>query len=62
MHQSHQVISKTQLHAHGYVFWPGINKAIEEAVWQCETCMRFQAKNADKPLTPTPTPSHPWQI
>ena len=25
-------------------------------------CMRFQAQNAATPLTPTPTPSHPWQI
>ena len=24
--------------------------------------MRFQAQNAATPLTPTPTPSHPWQI
>ena len=48
--------------AHGCVFWPGIDKAIEETVWQCETCMRFQAQNAATPLTPTPTLSHPWQI
>ena len=29
LHQSHQGIIKTQLLAHGCVFWPGINKAIE---------------------------------
>ena len=62
LHQSHQGITKTQLLACGCVFWPGINKAIEEAVQQCETCMRFQAQNAATPLTPTPTPSCPWQI
>ena len=39
-----------------------INKAIEEAVWQCETCTHFQAQNATEPLTPTPTLSHPWQM
>ena len=33
LHQSYQGITKTQLLAHGCVFWPGINKAIEEAVW-----------------------------
>ena len=48
--------------AHGCVFWPGINTAIKEAAWQCETCMRFQAQNAAAPLTPRPTPSYPWQI
>ena len=37
-------------------------KAIEEAVQQCEICMRFQAQNAATPPTPTPTPSCPWLI
>ena len=46
----------------GCVFWPGINKTIEEAVQQCETCTWFQAQNAAAPLTPMPTLSHPWQI
>ena len=59
LHHSHQGITKKQLLAHGCVFWPGINKAIEEPVWQSETCMRFQAQNAATPLTPTTTPSHP---
>ena len=33
LHQSHCGITKTQLLDCGCVFWPGINKAIEEAVW-----------------------------
>ena len=37
-------------------------RPLKEAVWQCETCMRFQAQNAATPLTPTTTPSCPWQI
>ena len=44
------------------IFWPGINKAIEEAVWKCEMHIRLQTKNAAAPLTSTPTPSHPWHI
>ena len=62
LHQSHQGITKTQLLVCGCVFWPGVNKAIGEAVWKCETCMRFQTQNAATPLTPTPTPSCSWQI
>ena len=58
LYQSHQGITETQLLTCGCVFWPVINKAIEAAVWQCETCMRFQAQNAATPLTPTPTLSH----
>ena len=62
LHQFHQGITKSQLLAHGSFFWPGINKAIEEVVCQCETCTQFQSQNAAAPLTPTPTPPCPWQM
>ena len=62
LHQFHQGITKSQLLTHGSFFWPGINKAIEEVVCQCETCTWFQSQNATAPLTPTPTPSCPWQM
>ena len=44
LHQFHQGITKAQLFTCGCVFWPGIYKAIEEAVWQCETCTQFQVQ------------------
>ena len=62
LHQFHQGIPKSQLLACGSFFWPGINKAIKEVVCQCETCTQFQSQNAAVPLTPTPTPSCPWQM
>ena len=62
LHQFHQGIMKSQLLMHGSFFWPGINKVIEEVVFQCETCTQFQSQNAAVPLTPTPIPSHPWQM
>ena len=61
LHQFHQGLTKSQLLMHGCIFWPGINKATEEVVCQCKTCTWFQAQNAAAPLTPTPTPSCPWQ-
>ena len=62
LHQFQQGITKFHLLMCGCVFWPGINKAIEEVVFQCETCTQFQAKNAAASITPAPTPSHPWQM
>ena len=62
LHQFHQGITKSQLLMHGSFFWPGINKAIKEVVHQCETCTKFQSQHATMSLTPTPTPSHPWQM
>ena len=41
LHQFHQGITKSQLLMCGSFFWPGINKAIEEVVCQCETCTWF---------------------
>ena len=60
--QLHQGTTKAQLFTHGHVFWLGINKVIEEAILQCETCTWFQAQNTAAPLTLMPTPSHPWQM
>ena len=37
LHQFHQGITKSQFLTRGSFFWPGINKAIEEVVHQCET-------------------------
>ena len=62
LHQFHQGIMKSQLLAHGSFFWPDISKAKEEVVCQCETCTQFQSQNAAVPLTPTHTPSQPWQM
>ena len=62
LHQFHQGIMKSQLLAHGSFFWPGINKAIKEVVHQCETYTQFQSQNPAAPITPTPTPSCPWQM
>ena len=62
LHQFHQGIMKSQLPMNGSFFWPSINKAIEEVVHQCETCTWMQSQNAAVPLTPTPTPSCPWQM
>ena len=62
LHQFHQAITKSQLLACGSFIWPSINKAIKEVVHQCEACTQFYSQNAAAPLTPTPTPSCPWQM
>ena len=62
LHQLHQGIMKSQLLVCGSFFWPGINKATEEVVCQCETCTQLHSQNAAVPLTTTPTPSCPWQM
>ena len=38
LHQFYKGITKSQLLTCGCIFWSGINKAIEEVLYQCETC------------------------
>ena len=51
---------KSQLLVHGSFFWPGINKAIEE-VASVKPAPGSRARILQHP-SPTPTPSHPWQM
>ena len=59
LHQSHQSITINTVACPWLCFLAWYQKAIVDAVWQCETCMRFQAQNAATPLTPTPAHSNP---
>ena len=62
LHQFHQGITKSQLLMCGSFFWPGINKAIEEVVCQCETCTWFQSQHAAVPLKLHPHQSNANQV
>ena len=55
LHQFHQGIMKSQLLTCGSFFWPGINKAIEEDVCQCEACTWFKPECCSTPHTYTQT-------
>lgn len=60
LHEPHMGIVKTKASARSYVWWPGIDEAIEATCRECEVC----AGEADAPqrhtVTPWPWPSRPW--
>ena len=63
IHHGHLGTIKCQLCAKETIYWPGINKAIEDMVQNCETCLKFSANNC-KPK-PSNTLGHevpviPW--
>lgn len=60
LHYSHLGIEKTKNKARGTIYWPGINKQIEEMVESCETCLRLQRSNDKEPLMPHEVPKAPW--
>ena len=61
IHQGHLGTSKCQYRARQCVYWPGINKDIEQLVEACATCQRHWPQEPRQPLKPTPPPEQPWQ-
>ena len=56
IHQGHLGTSKCQYRARQCVYWPGINKDIEQQVEACATCQRHRPQEPRQPLKPTPPP------
>ncbi|XP_013175636.1 PREDICTED: uncharacterized protein K02A2.6-like [Papilio xuthus] len=60
IHEPHMGIVKSKALARSYVWWAGIDEAVERACRECETC----AAQADAPPRQTPRmwpwPSRPW--
>ena len=55
LHETHQGASRMKARARMVVWWPGLDKSIEEIVSNCPACQ------ASRPLPP-PAPLHPWSI
>jgi hypothetical protein len=61
LHSSHQGIVKTKQLARDLVYWPGINKQIEDTVSRCASCQERRNVQQKEPLCPTPVPTRPWE-
>ena len=55
LHLNHCGIEKTKANARTTVFWPGMNKHIEDMVSCCEKCLKYQSKQTKEPMQ---TPMH----
>ena len=42
------------------IYWPGLNKQIEDITSKCAASLESQLKQHKEPLTPHPVPSLPW--
>ena len=54
LHETHPGIVKMKALARSYVWWPGIDKNLEEKVKTCPTCQEHQR-------SPPAAPIHPWE-
>ena len=55
LHETHQGASRMKARARMVVWWPGLDKSIEEIVSNCLSCQ------SSRPLPPA-APLHPWSI
>ena len=57
LHTGHLGQEKCKRRARATVFWPGINKDIEEMVNQCTDCIDHRARHCPEPLIPHEVPT-----
>ncbi|XP_023314756.1 uncharacterized protein K02A2.6-like [Trichogramma pretiosum] len=62
IHYPHLEIEKTKAFARQVIFWPGLNKHIEDMVSNCDTCLSYRNKNSKEPILLKKIPDGPWEI
>ena len=60
LHCGHQGITKCRQRARQSIWWPGINKDIDDMIAKWLICCKHKKQNVE-PLKPTPFPEYPWQ-
>ena len=60
LHRSHSGIVKTKQKARDRIYWPGMNRQIEEVTEKCDVCLKNRPKQQKEPLTIHPLPALPW--
>ena len=55
MHEAHLGIVKMKAMAWSYVWWPGIDRDVDQIAKQCSGCQQMQR-------TPPSVPQHPWEF
>lgn len=60
LHSSHMGIVKTKCWARSYVWWPGVDRDVEELCRACDTCALEAEAPPRAPPRPWPYLPHPW--
>lgn len=61
LHGNHMGIVKTKAAARSFVWWPNIDRDIEERIKQCNPCLRNQGEPKRAEFTPWPVPVQVWE-
>ena len=60
LHSGHPGVSRMKAFARGLVWWPGIDKDVEDTVRKCDQCQRDLPMPPSAPLRPWSWPTRPW--
>ena len=60
LHQCHPGVSRMKALARSYVWWPKLDKEVEDTVKACTTCQEHRNVPAPAPLHPWDWPDKPW--
>ncbi len=60
LHETHPGVNRMKALARSYVWWPGMDAAIEDRVKSCPVCQESRPSPAPAPLHPWEWPSQPW--
>ena len=61
LHESHLGIDRMKALARSYVWWPGMEKKLEEMTKQCQGCQINHKEDPKTPLHPLEFTWKPWQ-
>ena len=61
LHRDHPGITRMKTVARSYMWWPGLDKLIENLVKSCSSCLAVKHAPAVAPLQPWVWPDRPWK-
>ena len=62
VHDNHLGIEKCRRRARDIIFWPQMNRQIDEMISKCDVCQEYQSSNPKEPMVESPLPSRPWEL
>jgi hypothetical protein len=61
LHRDHPGVTRMKAIARSYLWWPGLDKDLENCAKSCVSCQAVKSSPAKAPLHPWMWPAKPWQ-
>ncbi|KAJ8333706.1 hypothetical protein SKAU_G00410250 [Synaphobranchus kaupii] len=62
LHDTHPGITRMKATARAYIWWPGLDTALEDRVKSCLTCQQLRNAPPAAPICPWEWPGKPWTL